>query len=185
MTRETAIVGYGGKGDEADLHSHLALRTFSLWGSHLSENSAAPHSSSGKAKLGPMTPEEFLAGLEPPRRQEVEALHALFLECVPDWEPVVMESGMLGYGPYRTKYASGREVEWVRGGISPRKAAISVHIMAWDKGGYLAEQAKGDFPKAAVGKSCIRFKKLSDISLDAMRSLLTRAAHAKLGGEEA
>jgi len=124
-----------------------------------------------------MTPEAYIASLEPPRREEVEILDALFRECVPDWEPVVL-GDRLGYGPYTARYATGREVAWVRGGIAPRKAAISVHIMAWDKDGYFSEQAKGDFPKGSVGKSCIRFKKLSDISLDAMRTLLKKSANA-------
>jgi len=49
-------------------------------------------------------------------------------------------------------------------------------------GRYLAESRADAFPKAKVGKSCIRFKRLDDLDLDALRSLLEEAGRLPAPG---
>ena len=54
-----------------------------------------------------------------------------------------------------------------------------MYVSAVDrKGRYLAEQAKTKLGKASVGKSCIRFKKLADLDIDALRDVLTKVKTA-------
>jgi hypothetical protein len=48
-------------------------------------------------------------------------------------------------------------------------------IALTEDGEYLAESRADHFPRANVGKSCIRFKRLDDLDLDALRSLLEEA----------
>jgi hypothetical protein len=60
-----------------------------------------------------------------------------------------------GYGPFHYRYASGREGD--------------------------AHRA-GEFPRAKVGKSCIRFKRLDDLDLDALRDLLEEAGRLPAPG---
>jgi len=48
---------------------------------------------------------------------------------------------------------------------------------------YLAEQAKARLGKASVGKSCIRFKRLADIELDALGDVLAKARRATAIGD--
>lgn len=54
------------------------------------------------------TPEAYIDALEEPRRGEIERLHRLIRETLPALAPHV-RSGMLGYGEYHYRYASGRE----------------------------------------------------------------------------
>lgn len=129
------------------------------------------------------TPEAYIALLEEPRRSEIQTLHNLIQKAVPDLKPHIL-SGMLAYGTYRYKYASGREGDWSLIMLASQKNYISLYVCCTAKNGtYLAETHKSDFPKASIGKSCIRFKKLDDIDLKAVISICKEAE--KLGGYDA
>lgn len=91
--------------------------------------------------------------------------------------------GMIGYGPYHYRYASGREGDSARVGLAINKTGFSVYVSCVDEKGYLAEQAKARLGKASIGKSCIRFKRLADIELDVLREVLAKARTATAIGD--
>lgn len=124
----------------------------------------------------PKTPEEYIDRLEEPRRDDVRRLHELIRKTVPKLEPYT-ESGGLGYGRYRYRYASGRGGESYVLGIASRKRYISFYVMAEDgKGGYLAGSYRHRLPKADIGKSCVRFKRLDDLDEGVLREMIRAAA---------
>ena len=132
----------------------------------------------------PTSPAAYIASLEEPRRSEIDALHKLISRALPQLEPW-FAAGIIGYGRCHYKYASGREGDAPVVALSSRKQYISVYVCAVEDGKYLAESRKADLPKADIGKSCIRFKRTSDIDLNALERLvkdgariLTRAASA-------
>ena len=59
--------------------------------------------------------------------------------------------------------------------LSSRKQYISLYVLCADEHGYLAERYAERLPKASIGKSCVRFKRTSDIDLDVLRDLLAEA----------
>ena len=62
-----------------------------------------------KGQLDVKTPAEYLAvAVDDKRRSDVAALDALIRKNAPKLEPVIM-GGLLGYGPFQYRYASGRE----------------------------------------------------------------------------
>lgn len=122
-------------------------------------------------------PREYIASLEEPRRSQINQLHRFIRKTVPELEPYI-QNGMLGYGSYHYKYASGREGDWCLIGLASQKNYISIYVCATVDGGYLAEKYRARFPKASIGKSCIRFRKLEDIDFDAIKELLLEAAAA-------
>lgn len=118
------------------------------------------------------TPEQYIDSLDEPRRTQIQTLHDLIINTVPKQKPFLI-SGMLGYGKYHYKYASGREGEWCLIGLASQKNYISVYVCAVTKtGDYMAEAHKADFPKASIGRSCIRFKKIEDIDLEKLKQVL-------------
>src|SRR5262249_41493494 len=121
-----------------------------------------------KGQLKVSTPEEYIAQLEEPRRSEVASLDALIRKTAPKLEPVIY-IGILGYGPYRYKYADGREGDGCRIAVSSNHAAISLYI-----GG--ASRYKQVLPKANIGKSCVRFKRLSDLDQAALKKMIREGA---------
>ena len=67
--------------------------------------------------------------------------------------------------------------------VAARKTGISLYVLALtDDGEYLVESRADQFPKADVGKSCIRFKRLDDLDLDALRDLLEEAGRRPAPG---
>ncbi|RYG46219.1 DUF1801 domain-containing protein [bacterium] len=128
-----------------------------------------------KSDAGAKTPEEYLASLPEDRRADVSRLHDLVREVAPDLA-VVMAHGMLGYGPFHYKYASGREGDTVKISLANQKNHISLYCFAADAEGYVAERFKELLPKASIGKSCVRFKRLSDLDETALRDLIAKTA---------
>jgi hypothetical protein len=127
-----------------------------------------------KGQLKVSTPKEYLAKLKEPRKSDIAKLDKLIRKAT-SLKPYI-HSGMLAYGPYRYKYASGREGEWFRVGVSSNASYISLYVTAYDAPNpYVAEQYKSRLPKAKIGKSCVTFKKLDDLDEKALVELLEKA----------
>ncbi len=120
------------------------------------------------------TPRQFIESLDPAKRADVAKLHALIRKIAPTFEPAVSGT-TIGYGKYDYEYASGRKGSAYRIALASNKNGISVHVLATDEHGWIAEQAKDRLGKASVGKSCIRFHRLADVELAALASVLGRA----------
>jgi hypothetical protein len=133
-----------------------------------------------KGKSDAKTPEEYIAAVEEDRREDIQALHDMVREEAPELEPT-MEFGILGYGKFHYKYKSGREGDWMKIGIANNKRYISLYCCGADENGYVAEAFRERLPKADIGRSCVRFKHLSDLDESALRELLRVTASADWG----
>jgi len=132
----------------------------------------------GKSKAA--TPAKYIAELEEPRRAEIKKIDALIRKTVPKLTPH-MQGGFLGYGPIRYRTKSGREGDWFKIGVASQKNYISVYFCATDDEGYVAERFKERLPKASIGKSCVRFKKLDDLDPKALAELMKLTAKTGFG----
>jgi len=121
------------------------------------------------------TPEAYLEAIEEPRRSDVRTLDELIRATAPGLEPRIA-SGMLAYGRYTYRYASGRSGEWFPIGLASNKRYISLYVTAPDGDRYLAEAFRERLPKADIGKSCVRFKRLADLDREALRELIQAGA---------
>ena len=134
--------------------------------------------------MKPTTPDQYLASLPPDRREAMLAVHAAIRKAAPKLTPEIMtgmgSSPIIGYGKFHYKSASGREGDWFLIGLTAGKNGCSLHICAGDKNGYLVEQNAAKLGKVKTGKSCINFKKLEDLKLDAAMALVRQAV--KSGG---
>jgi hypothetical protein len=105
------------------------------------------------------------------RRQDCVALAAM-MKRVTGAEPTVWSSGIVGYGAYHYKYASGREGDWFEIGFAPRKANLAVYVMpGLDRFG----EALAKLGKYKTGKGCLYIKRLADVDADALEALLLSA----------
>ncbi len=128
-----------------------------------------------KGQLKVSSPAEYIAKLDEPRKTEIAALDALIRKTARKLEPFI-HIGILAYGPWHYKYASGREGDWFRIGVASNKSYISLYICACDDKGYVAERYKAALPKANIGKSCVRFKRLSDLEPAALKKMIREGA---------
>lgn len=120
------------------------------------------------------TPEEYIALIDEPRKAQLQELFELIRETAPTLTPYI-QSGMIGFGKYHYKYASGREGDWFMIGLASQKNYISLYVCATVDNKYLAEEYKNKLPQASIGKSCIRFKKNEDIDLEVLKELIGKA----------
>ena len=129
------------------------------------------------------TPERYLAELDEPRRSDMTRLHELIRETLPELEPEMALSAGIGYGRFHYRYASGREGDAHHIGLASRKHGISLYVLCESEdGGYLAERYVDRLPRADIGRSCIRFRRLEHVDVDVLRELLTEAGRLKPAG---
>lgn len=117
------------------------------------------------------TPEEYIEMIDEPRRSEIRALYDFIQKIIPDQKPQIT-AGMIGFGKYHYKSKSGREGDWSIICLASQKNYISVYACAADGKKYVAEKYKKELPKASIGRSCIRFKKVSDIDLKILEKII-------------
>jgi hypothetical protein len=139
------------------------------------------HYEAVKGQIKVSTPAEYIAKLEEPRRTEVAALDALIRKTAPKLQPFI-HSGVLAYGRWHYKYASGREGDWFRIGVASNKNYISLYICAGDDKGYVAERYKKALPNANIGRSCVRFKRLRDLDEAALKRMIREGAQVPAKG---
>lgn len=129
------------------------------------------------------SPSEYIEGLDEPRRSQIQIIYDALQRAAPERESFIM-SGMIGFGRYSYKSKSSKCAgEWFRYGLSSLKTGISVYVCVMDGAELLAEKHKDLFPKATVGKSCIKFKKFDDIDLPTLEKFITEAENYPPMGE--
>lgn len=112
-------------------------------------------------------------------REDCLALTRLMTRAVRS-EPRMWGTGIVGFGSRRLKYASGRELDWMLMGFSPRKANIALYIP-----GGVARQASllKKLGKHTTGKGCLYIRKLSDVDQKVLKELLSQSARAASASE--
>lgn len=91
---------------------------------------------------------------------------------------------MVAYGMFHYKSKSGREGDWPIIALANQKNYMSLYVCAIEDGQYLAEAYKNQLGKVSVGRSCIRFKKLSDLNLDVVAEICDKIAAMQQAGRE-
>ena len=78
--------------------------------------------------------------------------------------------GIIGFGSYHYKYASGHEGDAPLVGFSPRKDAFSFYACLTDEN---KKELLPNFGKHKVAKACVYFKKLADIDPEILKKMIS------------
>jgi len=116
------------------------------------------------------------------RRADARQLSALLSE-ITDEPPRLWASGIVGFGTYHYRYDSGREGDAPVAGFAPRSAHLVIYLDGrfTDKQERLLER----LGPHKTGKSCLYVKRLADIDLDVLRTLVTRSMEVHRGQDRA
>lgn len=112
------------------------------------------------------------------RRGELEEIDAFIRDNTPDM-PAKISDGMtttvmLGYGEQQYQTKSMKEpARWPVIALALQKNYFSIYVCVVLDGEYVAERFAAELGKVSVGKSCIRFKKFSDVNHEVLAELLT------------
>lgn len=105
------------------------------------------------------------------RRAECYALLGM-MKRVTRNDPKIWGTGLVGFGNYHYKYASGHEGDCFIAGFAPRKTALTLYITA---GVERFPKLLAKLGKHKAGKGCLYFKKLDDVNLSVLEDLLTKS----------
>ena len=86
--------------------------------------------------------------------------------------PKMWGANIIGFGAQTLRYETGRELEWMEVGFSPRKQNITLYIMS---GFALYDELLAKIGKHKIGKSCLYIKRLSDVDETALQELITQS----------
>ena len=85
-------------------------------------------------------------------------------------EPVLWSNSIIGFGNKRYKSAAtGREVEWIKIGFSPRKANLSLYVSV---GIAEHEAALKKLGKHKTGVGCLYINKLEEVDLKVLKGII-------------
>lgn len=121
------------------------------------------------------TVKDYLASVPKERREAVGFLHNFIKKSAPALKPHFAYN-MLGYGSFKYVNYKKQTIYWPTIALASQKNYISLYVCSVMDGAYLAEKFKPELGKVSVGKSCIRFKKLEDLNLPALKKVIRLAA---------
>ena len=111
----------------------------------------------------------YLDGIaDPVRRADCQQVVEL-MRRVTGHEPRIWGTGMIGFGTYRYKYATGREGDWPLSAFASRKDNLTIYLMA---GAERFPALLGKLGKHKTGKSCLYLKRLSDVDVGVLEELV-------------
>lgn len=133
-----------------------------------------------KTKLNEASVEGFLNSVEDEQNRADSFRVLELMKKVTGEEPKMWGPSIIGFGSTHLKYESGRELDWMLTGFSPRKANITLYIMS---GFARYDELMARFGKHKTGKSCLYIKKLSDVDTNVLEELVASSiTHIKSGG---
>ena len=130
-----------------------------------------------KTKANDASVETFLNGVD----DEGQRAHAFavleIMKRVTGEEPKMWGASIVGFGEKTYKSpATGREVDWMKIGFSPRKGNLSLYIL---HGSETHPELLEKLGKHKTGKGCLYIKRLSDVDEKVLEKLVRRAAKGK------
>jgi hypothetical protein len=116
--------------------------------------------------------EGFLAAIPDERRRTDARAVCDLLMRVTGEPPVMWGRAIIGFGRQHLRYDSGREIDWMVIGFSPRKASTTIYLSdGLDAHGALLAR----LGKHTTGRGCLYVKRLADVDPIVLEQLLRRS----------
>jgi hypothetical protein len=110
----------------------------------------------------------FIAKQDDARRADCKAIDAMFRR-VTGQKGKMWGTSIIGYGSQTLTYPSGRSLDWMLTGWSPRKANLTLYL----QGGLAAKpELVKKLGTCTTGKGCLYIKRLGDIDQSVLEELV-------------
>lgn len=126
------------------------------------------------AKNAAKSIEEYLMLVPGDRKKDIDFLHAFIQKTVPKLKPHYA-SNMIGYGSFYYLDSKKQKKDWPVISLANQKNYITIYVCALIKDKAAAGKYVKDLGKLTKGISCIRFKKLEEIKLETLKTVLKLA----------
>lgn len=119
--------------------------------------------------------EDFINTVTDEEKRKDSFLLIKLMESATKEKAKLWGSSIIGFGKQRVKSpATGREVDWLKIGFSPRKANLSLyltgHIQSY-------ESSLKKLGKHKTGVGCLYINKFSDVDMKVLEDLISEAAN--------
>lgn len=114
----------------------------------------------------------FLKSIVPEERRRDCAKLAAMMRRVTGEKPRLWGTGIVGFGTYHYKYATGREGDWFRTGFAPRRNDLTLYVMS---GFNRHADLLARLGKYKTGTACLYIKRLADVDETALTELIARS----------
>ncbi len=129
-----------------------------------------------KTKENDTSVEDFLNGVDDEQKRADCWKIADLMKKATGSDPKMWGDSIVGFGKRTVKYSTGRELDWLVIGFSPRKQNISLYLSI---GGGWNESSLSKLGKHKTGKGCLYIKKLSDVDENVLTEMINRSAENK------
>jgi hypothetical protein len=122
-----------------------------------------------KTKKNEASVEDFINAVPDEQKREDSAVAIKLMEKLSGDKGKMWGSAIVGFGSRLLKYDSGRELDWMEIGFSPRKANLTFYI-----GTSYPEYEKllAKLGKHTTGKGCLYVKRLADIDRKVLADMI-------------
>ena len=123
-----------------------------------------------KTKPTAASVEDFINAITDEQKRKESFVLLEMMKSITEEEPILWSSSVIGFGIKRYKSpTTGREVDWLKIGFSPRKANLSLYISVGIKEHAAALEKLG---KHKTGVGCLYINKLEDIDLEVLKGMI-------------
>ena len=134
-----------------------------------------------KTKPTWQAPTDFINAIKDEQKRKDSFVLLEMMKKASGEEPVLWGSSIIGFGNKRYKSPNtGREVDWLRIGFSPRKANLSLYISVGIKEHAAALEKLG---KHKTGVGCLYINRLADIDIKVLKGMIETSLKARSVGE--
>ena len=126
-----------------------------------------------KTKETEASVEQFIASVADEGQREDAREIVKIMSAATKADAKMWGSAIIGFGSRTIKYESGRELDWMAVGFSPRKSNTVFYIGA---GNPKFESHLAKLGKHKVGKGCLYIKRLADVDLKVLKEMIRVAA---------
>ncbi len=96
-------------------------------------------------------------------------------------KPAMWGPSIVGFGNVHLKYPSGRELDWMKIGFSPRKQNLTLYVLCNSKE---QNELLKKLGKHKTGQSCLYINKLSDVDPQVLKKIIERGYTGGFYGKE-
>lgn len=115
---------------------------------------------------------DFLSHIKNPTQQNDAKTLLRIMEELTEAPAVMWGDSIVGFGSQQVVYKSGRTLDWMITGFSPRKQSLTLYFMDGFARRAALLQKLG---KAKTGASCLYIKSLADVDLSILKEMIRQS----------
>lgn len=129
-----------------------------------------------KTKPTKTSPKDFILSIKDKQKQEDSFVVLNMMKQITGDPPAMWGSSIIGFGNVHLKYESGRELDWMKIGFSPRKNALTLYVL---NGSKEQNELLKKLGKYKTGVGCLYINKLTDVDINVLKKLIEAACSKK------